>query len=58
MICRFCEKEFTQQEVENGTPLPTTRHQHYRLVSIDEVVHKFDPRKKSKKDNRIFQEQN
>jgi hypothetical protein len=41
--CRFCERFFSVEQIRQGTPVPTFRGQHYRLVLIDEVVHKFQP---------------
>jgi hypothetical protein len=41
--CRFCERFFTVEQIRQGTPVPTFRAQHYRLVMIEEIVHKFNP---------------
>jgi hypothetical protein len=41
--CRICERFFTVEQIKSGTPVPTFRSQHYRLVLIDEIVHKFQP---------------
>ncbi len=48
--CRICEKFFTVEDIKNGTPVPTFRNQHYRLILIDEIVHQFRsiPKKKMK----------
>jgi hypothetical protein len=47
--CRFCERWFTVEQIKQGTPVPTFRHQHYRLVMMGDVVHKFQPVSKKNK---------
>ena len=47
--CRLCEQYFDEEIIKQALSLPTLRHQHYRLVEISGVVHKFDPRKENQK---------
>ena len=39
--CRICERYFSTEEIKSGESVPTFRGQHYRLVMIDGIVHKF-----------------
>lgn len=39
--CRICERYFTDEQIKSGEPIPTFRGQHYRLVMIDGIAHKF-----------------
>jgi hypothetical protein len=56
MCGQYCEQYFDEEIIKQALPLPTMRHQHYRLVSIDGIVHEFDPRKKIKRKLKFIQE--
>lgn len=44
-ICKICDRQFTEFEIEGGIRLPVPRGARHRLVLIAGIVHRFQPDK-------------